>query len=412
MKRLSILSFLVMFLIGTDTFLISPMLPVLSRTMRFPPAQGGWLVSAYAIGYCMSALVAGPISDRLNRRNVLIAGFALFACATAACGFARGFWVLLALRFVTGLCASIGSPQIWAIIPQLVPGERVAAVMAAPTAGLTVSTLLGVPIGSFLSATSTSMPFFAVGGCALVMVVVLMVMFPAVADAPTIPDASRGSGALVHAAESDGGRARGVTDRVHGLIGALIASYRKLFSNPRSMRYFLAYLLFQTGNFAIMTFIATWFAKDFGLDQVGIGWAVMIIGVGNTLGAVAGPWVMARVSHGRMLLGGFCVYIGLYAILALSVNITMACSLLFVTYMVSGAVFPLFIERLQSLTVAQRGTVSTLTNVTMYAGSTLAGIVGGPLMACVPGFWGVTVFVLAMMCASLALWARSGAHDF
>ena len=389
MKRLAILSFLVMFLIGTDTFLVSPMLPVLSSTMGFPAARGGWLVSSYAIGYCIAALIVGPISDRLNRRTVLIVGFAMFACATAACGFARGFWVLLTLRFVTGLCASIGSPQIWAIIPQLVPKERVAAIMAAPTAGLTMSTLLGVPIGSFLSATSTSMPFFVVGGCALLMVVVLELAFPAVT-----------------------GPAKSVVAGTHSPVGALADSYRRLFSNARSTRYFLAYLLFQTGNFAMMTFIATWFAKGFGLSQVGIGWAVMIIGVGNTLGALTGPWAMARLAHGRMMLAGFCVYIALYAVLALSVNIAMACALLFVTYMVSGAIFPLFIERLQSLTLTQRGTVSTLTNVTMYAGSTLAGIVGGPLLAVVPGFWGITVFVIVMLSASLALWARSGAlHD-
>lgn len=60
MKKLVTLSFLVMFLIGTDTFLVSPLIPALSSQMSFPLSHGGWLVSAYAIGYCIAALIAGP----------------------------------------------------------------------------------------------------------------------------------------------------------------------------------------------------------------------------------------------------------------------------------------------------------------------------------------------------------------
>ena len=51
MRRVPALSFAVMLLVGTDTFLVAPLLPALSARFAFPPARAGWMVSAYAIGY-------------------------------------------------------------------------------------------------------------------------------------------------------------------------------------------------------------------------------------------------------------------------------------------------------------------------------------------------------------------------
>ena len=63
------LSFFTMFAIGTDTFLVAPLLPLLQRELDVPLSRAGWLVSAYALGYALFALVAGPVSDRHDRRR-------------------------------------------------------------------------------------------------------------------------------------------------------------------------------------------------------------------------------------------------------------------------------------------------------------------------------------------------------
>ena len=65
------LSFFTMFAIGTDTFLVAPLLPLLQRELDVPLSRAGWLVSAYALGYALFALVAGPVSDRHDRRRVI-----------------------------------------------------------------------------------------------------------------------------------------------------------------------------------------------------------------------------------------------------------------------------------------------------------------------------------------------------
>lgn len=64
--------FLTMFIIGTDTFLISPLLTTLSSLYHIDTSISGWMVSAYAIGYALFALVSGPISDGRDRKKVMV----------------------------------------------------------------------------------------------------------------------------------------------------------------------------------------------------------------------------------------------------------------------------------------------------------------------------------------------------
>ena len=78
MKKYSLLFFLTMFIIGTDTFLISPLLPTLANLYNINSSVSGWMVSAYAIGYAVFALISGPISDGRDRKKVMTYGLIAF----------------------------------------------------------------------------------------------------------------------------------------------------------------------------------------------------------------------------------------------------------------------------------------------------------------------------------------------
>ncbi|HHQ8913126.1 TPA: MFS transporter [Bacillus cereus] len=51
MKRVLAVFFTIMFMIGTDTFLISPLLPTLQQVYHISTELSGWMVSSYALGY-------------------------------------------------------------------------------------------------------------------------------------------------------------------------------------------------------------------------------------------------------------------------------------------------------------------------------------------------------------------------
>ena len=379
MRRVPALSFAVMLLVGTDTFLVAPLLPALSARFGVPPARAGWMVSAYAIGYCLTALVAGPLSDRLDRRRVLLAGMAAFCATTAATGLAWSFASMLALRLATGVAAAVAAPQIWAAIAQVMPGRRIVPAMATATAGLTIAQLLGVPAGSLLAVRSTSDPFVVVGTAGALATAALWRWFPAVP-----PHDARG-----------------------GRTG-IRSQYAALARAPHAPGRFGAYFVFQIGNFAVLSFAATWFARDFHLDQAGIAWAMIVLGAGNTVGALVGPRIVRRAGQGRALLGGSVCYVLVYAVVAASPVRWAGIGLLAVAFVVGGVLFPVMMSLLQALTASARGTVSALANVLMYAGSTLAGIAGGPLLAALPSFWGVSLLALGTTLVALGLWAASG----
>ena len=377
MAPLSILSFGVMFLVGTDTFLVAPLLPELTARFASPPASAGWMVSAYAIGYCVTAVFAGPVSDRFDRRRVLVAGMSAFSAATAACGLASTLWQMIALRALAGVCAAVAAPQVWAAIPQLVPPGRVVAAMAAPTAGLTVAQLVGVPVGSLLGAVSTAAPFLAVGAAGAGTSLALWLWYP-----PVPPQASK---------------------------TRVIAQYGGLLAVPAARWRFAAYFVFQLGNFAVLSFAPTWFSMDFALDATGVGYAMIALGTGNTLGALAGPRIVARWGTGRTLLGCMLAYLVCYPALPWSGSLAVALAVLSVVFFTGGTLFPVFMGLLQSLTATARGTVSALANVLMYAGSAVAGALGGPLMTGSWGFAGIACLVWTTTACSTLLWARSGA---
>ena len=377
MAPLSILSFGVMFLVGTDTFLVAPLLPELTARFASPPASAGWMVSAYAIGYCVTAVFAGPVSDRFDRRRVLVAGMSAFSAATAACGLASTLWQMIALRALAGVCAAVAAPQVWAAIPQLVPPGRVVAAMAAPTAGLTVAQLVGVPVGSLLGAVSTAAPFLAVGAAGAGTSLALWLWYP-----PVPPQASK---------------------------TRVIAQYGGLLAVPAARWRFAAYFVFQLGNFAVLSFAPTWFSTDFALDATGVGYAMIALGTGNTLGALAGPRIVARWGTGRTLLGCMLAYLVCYPALPWSGNLAVALAVLSVVFFTGGTLFPVFMGLLQSLTATARGTVSALANVLMYAGSAVAGALGGALMTGSWGFAGIACLVWTTTACSTLLWARSGA---
>ncbi|KPI08170.1 major facilitator superfamily MFS_1 [Actinobacteria bacterium OK074] len=115
-----------------------PLLPTLARTFDVSGGVSGWTVSAYALGYALFALVAGPLSDGRDRRRVLVGGLVGFLVTTALCGFAQGFWTTILCRFLcrflAGVSTAFVSPQIWASIPGLVRPERIARTMGFATA--------------------------------------------------------------------------------------------------------------------------------------------------------------------------------------------------------------------------------------------------------------------------------------
>ena len=370
-RQLSLLFFLVMFVIGTDTFLVSPLLPTLTRYYGITTSLSGFIVSAYAIGYMLSALLIGPISDRHDRKKILVGGLVVFTVATASCGLANTFAWMLITRFVAGIAAATAGPQIWAAIPVLFPRQQVVKVMGYATAGLAVAQIVGVPLGSYLAVWSWRFPFFFVGAIALILTLLVLRLMPSLNDAKAAP-----------ASES---------------------IYRQLIGNHPVMKLLAAYLLFQTANFCGFAFIGTWFAKSFNLSVGAIGSFILLIGVGQFVGSLLGSRLVTWLGQPHAFLLEFILFIIGYVLLPFANSPLAATIILALIYTIGGALLPLFMSTLQEHAGTARSTISALANAVMYLGEA-----SGVLIKQFAGFSGIATFTAVVAVLAMLLYAQQG----
>ena len=74
-RKLSLLGFAVMFLIGSDTFVVAPLLPSLAKAYDVSTTQSGWLVSIYAIGYALTGLCPDQFRTEVTAGSSLRLGW-------------------------------------------------------------------------------------------------------------------------------------------------------------------------------------------------------------------------------------------------------------------------------------------------------------------------------------------------
>jgi FHS family glucose/mannose:H+ symporter-like MFS transporter len=91
-----------MFLFAVYLAALGVLLPAIGQTFGLGSAAQGQMFPANFAGFIAVVLVAGPASDRFNRKNVLVAGVGLFAVGLALFSRAPNFPLALAASFLIG----------------------------------------------------------------------------------------------------------------------------------------------------------------------------------------------------------------------------------------------------------------------------------------------------------------------
>ena len=89
---------------------LPPVLPILSVELGLTHAQAGLLETAYLIGYIISKLPAGALSERFGARKVLSLSMVGYGASTFMISYAQGFSHIFILRFLVGLFQGVHLP--------------------------------------------------------------------------------------------------------------------------------------------------------------------------------------------------------------------------------------------------------------------------------------------------------------
>ena len=161
---------LTMFLVGTELFVFSPLLPTLAVNYDVSSSVAGLSVTTFSLAYMISAPLFGHVSDRVGKRRVLICCLVAFSTANLLTASATSFRWLIALRLFAGASAGGISPSIYALVGDAAPPDRRATWLALTVSGLLVSLALGASPAALVGATIGWGPvFIALGVFSLAM---------------------------------------------------------------------------------------------------------------------------------------------------------------------------------------------------------------------------------------------------
>ncbi len=249
------------FAIGTTEFATMSLLPYFARGLGIDEPTAGHVISAYALGVVVGAPTFAVLGARLSRKTMLIGLMVLFAIGNGLSALAPSYGWLVVFRFLSGLPhgAYFGMASLVAVT--LVPPDRRAMAVGRIMLGLTIATVIGVPVASWIGQAIGWRSGFAIVA-ALALLTVLLVALYAPRDVPQ-GDASplRELGALK----------RGQVWLTLG-IGAIGFG----------------------GLFCVYTYLATTLTEVSHISPSFVPLVLAVFGVGMTLGNIVVPWFADR----------------------------------------------------------------------------------------------------------------------
>ncbi|OBF21164.1 MFS transporter [Mycobacterium sp. ACS4331] len=332
--------------IGTNEFVAMGLLPDIAAGLGVSEPSAGHVISAYALGVVIGAPVIAALTAKAPRKALLVALMAVFVLGNVAAVVAPTYGTLVAARFVAGLPhgAYFGIAALVAA-RLLGPGNRAKAVAQVMT-GLTVATVIGVPLASWLGQhLGWRSAFVLVVGIGLTTIVALWLWLPSVGATHT-------SSPLTE-------------------LGAL--------KRPQVWLALGVGMVGFGGMFAVYTYVATTLTDVTG---VGRGWVpigLMVFGagmvVGNVLGGRLADWSVIRSLYATMAALGVALAVFVVA----SHNSITALIVLFVIGASGAAIAPALQTRLMDVAADAQTLAAALNhsalNIANAAGAWIGGLV-------------------------------------
>lgn len=141
------------FVIGTSEFASMGIIQLFSAALDLSAPQATSAIAAYAFGVVIGAPLVTLAAARLNRRTLLLVLMAIFIIGNLVSAVAGGIGQLMAARFISGLPQGAYFGAGAAVAAHVVGPGRAGRAFAIVMTGLTVATIVGSPLATFLGQT-------------------------------------------------------------------------------------------------------------------------------------------------------------------------------------------------------------------------------------------------------------------
>jgi DHA1 family inner membrane transport protein len=358
------------FAIGTTEFATMSLLPYLAHDLQISVPVAGHVISAYALGVVVGAPLIAVLSARLPRKTLLILLMGLYALANGLSAVARSYHWMMAFRFLSGLPHGAYFGIAMLVAASVVPANQRARAVGHVLLGLTVATIVGVPLADWLGQIAGWRWCFGIVTVLALATAVLVAMF--------VPRTSQEKGA---SASRELGALR------HGQVWLTLAMGAIGFG----------------GVFAVYTYLASTLMAVTAVPARVVPLVFAAFGVGMTAGNIIVPYLADRAvlrTAGLLLLGSAAT-LALYPVAALRLE-TVTLDVMAIGF--CGALATVLQTRLMDVAGDGQGLAAALNHSAFNVANALGPWLGG--MAIAAGFgWTSTGWVgCGLALGGFAVW--------
>ena len=336
-------------LVYTDKFTIGLALVPIGKEMGLGPAQTGFVLSAFFLGYSLFQILAGRLNDKIGSKKVLMLSMSLIGVFAIIFGFAGSLLTLMLVPFMAGVGHS-GYPASCSktVATTFIVEKRTLAqsiLLASSGAGMVIGPLLASPL---IKHFGWRYMFGGLAVLALCIVILIKILLPAA----TSTDKEI--------------RDQGSTKKI---------SFVDILKNRIVFVLFATQLCINLALYGLTSWLPSYLINERGLDLILAGKVTAMSGVGMILASIVSGWIVGKYLNGKekvvILLATIVGAISLYLVYTVG-SLIFATGLLFMATMFITiafvTAFTLPLKRLpQHIMGSAIGTINT--------GSTLGGFI-------------------------------------
>lgn len=165
------------FAIGVAEFAAMSLLPYFAPELGVDEPTAGHIISAYALGVVVGAPILAVFGARFSRRRLLVALMGFYAFSNGLSAVAPSYDLMLASRFLSGFPHGAYFGVAALVAASIVPDNRRGAAVSLVMLGLTVATLIGVPLATFVAQNFGWRTGFAIVAALALLTAVLVFLF-------------------------------------------------------------------------------------------------------------------------------------------------------------------------------------------------------------------------------------------